>query len=134
MLAIVNLIWSPNVRMRTPKFSLTGSSSPNVFPKESQDRAGMPLVSWAIKLPSTIPARRSKKSAHVFFPVRAIDMIPPEYCKWIGKGSAFTSSPIIHQRKKIINEKRKILFDVEVFKCRRRFIGRADLFGRKVHI
>lgn len=72
MLAIVNLIFSPKVRMRTPRSNVSGVSSPKVCPKESQERAETPLVRWAIKLPSTIPAKRSRNNDHVFFPVLAI--------------------------------------------------------------
>lgn len=72
MLAIVNLILRPKVRIRIPRFNVTGLSNPNVFPYDNQDRAETPLVNCAIKLPKTIPASKSRKRDHVFLPVRAI--------------------------------------------------------------
>lgn len=79
MLAMVNLILRPKVRMRTPRFNVMGLSSPKVFPKESHESPETPSVIWAIKLPSTMPAKSSKNSAHVFFPVLAICNTPSEY-------------------------------------------------------
>lgn len=79
MLAMVNLILSPKVRTRTPRFNVMGLSNPKFFPKESQERPEIPAVIWAIKLPRTMPAKSSKKSAHAFFPVLAIFNTPSEY-------------------------------------------------------
>lgn len=76
---MVNLILRPKVRTRTPRFNVMGLSNPKVFPKESQERPEIPAVTWAIKLPKTMPAKSSKKSAHVFFPVLAICNTPSEY-------------------------------------------------------
>ena len=60
--AIVNLIFNPKVSTSTPRSNVSGVSSPKVCPKESQESAETPLVSCAIRLPKTTPARLRQTS------------------------------------------------------------------------
>lgn len=103
MLPMVNLMVRPKVRIRTPRFSVSGFASPKFRPKFSQDRPGTPLASWLMKLPRTTPAKISRNSAHPFFPApRAISMYLLYLVMFYATAYTILTKTAIHSRKKVL--------------------------------